>query len=130
MLRGAPGIEEVLPRLARFVEDTVLVGHNIGFDLRFFARKEAAGIRFTNPLLDTFYLDGVVHPKQADRGLDAIAARLGISVRGRHTALGDALITAAVFVALLPGLAERGIVTLTQACDVCAADLEKAHSGA
>ena len=37
---GAPGIEEVLPRLARFVEDTVIVGHNIAFDLRFFARKE------------------------------------------------------------------------------------------
>ena len=56
-----------------------------------------------------------MHPKQADRRLDAIAARLGINVTGRHTALGDALITAAVFVALIPGLAEHGIVTLKQA---------------
>ena len=65
-----------------------------------------------------------MHPKQADRRLDAIAARLGINVTGRHTALGDALITAAVFVALIPGLAEHGIVTLKQAADACAADLE------
>jgi DNA polymerase III subunit epsilon len=131
MLRGAPGIEEVLPRLARFVEDTVIVGHNIAFDLRFFARKEEeVGVRFTNPLLDTFFLEGIVHPKQADRRLDAIAARLGINVTGRHTALGDALITAAVFVALIPGLAEHGIVTLKQAADACAADLEVARSGA
>jgi DNA polymerase-3 subunit epsilon len=125
MLRGAPGIEEVLPRLARFVEDTVIVGHNIAFDLRFFTRKEQeVGIRFTNPVLDTFHLDGIVHPKQADRTLDAIADRLGISVTGRHTALGDALITAAVFVALIPGLAERGILTLKQASDACAPDLQ------
>ena len=114
----------MLPRLARFVEDTVIVGHNIAFDLRFFARKEEeVGVRFTNPLLDTFFLEGIVHPKQADRRLDAIAARLGINVTGRHTALGDALITA-VFVALIPGLAEHGIVTLKQAADACAADLE------
>ena len=33
---GAP-IEDVLPRLNRFVEDTVIVGHNIAFDMRFFA---------------------------------------------------------------------------------------------
>ena len=71
-----------------------------------------------------------MHPKQADRRLDAIAARLGINVTGRHTALGDALITAAVFVALIPGLAEHGIVTLKQAADACAADLEFARSGA
>ena len=131
MLRVAPGIEEVLPRLARFVEDTVIVGHNIAFDMRFFARKEKeTGVRFKNPLLDTFHLDGMVHPKQAERELDAIAERLAISVTGRHTALGDALITAAVFVALIPGLAEHGIVTLKQACDACAPDLESVLSRA
>ena len=40
MLRAEPPIEEVLPRLQKFVEDTVIVGHNVAFDMRFFAAAE------------------------------------------------------------------------------------------
>ncbi len=36
---------------------------------------------------------------------------------GRHTALGDALLTGEVFLRLVPLLAERGIVTLAQALE-------------
>jgi DNA polymerase III subunit epsilon len=116
MLRGMPVIEEVLPRFHRFVEDTVIVGHNVAFDMRFFELKqEATGIRFNNPVLDTMLLASIVHPQQHDNSLEGIAARLGITVTGRHTALGDALTTAAVFLALIPLLAERGIRTLNDA---------------
>jgi DNA polymerase-3 subunit epsilon len=59
----------------------------------------------------------VLHPAQADHSLEAIAERLGVPVIGRHTALGDALVTAEIFVRLVPLLAERGIVTLAQALD-------------
>ena len=57
----------------------------------------------------------MVHPQQASHGLEAIAERLGVAVLGRHTALGDALVTAEVFLKLVPLLAERGIHTLGQA---------------
>ncbi len=116
MLRGMPVIGEVLPRFHQFVEDTVIVGHNVAFDMRFFELKtQATGIRFDNPVLDTMLLASVVHPQQQDYGLEAIASRLGIAVTGRHTALGDALTTAAVFLALIPLLAEQGITTLGDA---------------
>jgi DNA polymerase-3 subunit epsilon len=46
-----------------------------------------------------------------------IAERVGVRVIGRHTALGDALLTADVFLRLVPLLAERGIVTLGQALE-------------
>jgi DNA polymerase-3 subunit epsilon len=118
MLRGAPGIAAVLPAFHAYAADTVLVAHNAAFDLRFFELKaRATGVRFDQPVLDTLLLSAVVHPAQDSHRLEAIAERLGVPVLGRHTALGDAIVTAEVFMKLLPLLAEKGIHTLAQAID-------------
>jgi DNA polymerase-3 subunit epsilon len=115
---GEPPIEQVLPRFHRFCEDTVLVAHNAAFDMRFLELKEAStGVRFGQPVLDTLLLSAVVHPSIDNHHLDMIAERVGVRVIGRHTALGDALLTADVFLRLVPLLAERGIVTLGQALE-------------
>lgn len=113
-----PPIEQVLPRFHRFCEDTVLVAHNAAFDMRFLELKEAStGVRFGQPVLDTLLLSAVVHPSMDNHHLDMIAERVGVRVIGRHTALGDALLTGEVFLRLTPLLAERGIVTLGQALE-------------
>lgn len=122
MLRGEPPIEEVLPRLKKFVEDTVIVGHNVDFDMRFFAAAEkSSNVVFSNTVLDTLLLDYLLSPNQEDKSLEAIAGRLGVQVTGRHTALGDALSTAQIFLALIPLLAEHGIRTLGDAVAACRA---------
>jgi DNA polymerase III subunit epsilon len=108
----------VLPDFHRFCEETVLVGHNAAFDMRFLELKEATtGIRFDQPVLDTLLLSAVVHPSLEDHRLEAIAERLGIRVIGRHTALGDALLTGEILLKLIPLLAQSGIDTLKQARD-------------
>lgn len=119
MLAEAPPIEEVLPGFARFAEDTVLVGHNVSFDLQFLAPAEAAtGVQLARPALDTLLLHAALHPDHQEHSLDAIAARLGVSVVGRHTALGDALVTAEVFVALAALLRTKGVRTLGEAVEL------------
>jgi len=116
MLAGQPTIDQVLPRFHRFAEDTVLVGHNAAFDMRFLQQSEArTGVRFEQAVLDTLLLSAVVHPAHASHSLEEIATRLGVGVVGRHTALGDALVTAEIFLRLIPLLAERGISTLGEA---------------
>jgi DNA polymerase-3 subunit epsilon len=117
-LAGQPRIEEVLPAFHRFCEDTVLVAHNAAFDMRFLELKEkSSGVRFDQPVLDTLLLSAAVHPDLEDHRLESIAARLGLDVIGRHTALGDALLTGDVFLRLLSLLGDRGIVTFGEALD-------------
>jgi len=115
-LQGQPTLDVVLPRFHRFAQESVLVAHNAAFDLGFLKQKEQrTGLRFDHPVLDTMLLSAVVLPAQEDHSLDALARRLGIQVVNRHSALGDALMTGAVFLKLLPLLAAHGIHTLGQA---------------
>jgi DNA polymerase-3 subunit epsilon len=116
MLKGQPSIAQVLPSFHAYASDTVLVAHNSAFDMKFLQLKErSTGIRFDQPVLDTLLLSAVIHPHQASHRLEAIAERMNIPVLGRHTALGDAMVTAEVFLRMIPLLAEMGIHTLGQA---------------
>ena len=116
MVKGQPTIGQVLPAFHTFAQDTVLVAHNAAFDMRCLQVKEkATGIVFDHPVLDTLLLSAVLHPNQESHRLEAIAERFNVTVIGRHTALGDSIVTAEVFLKLIPLLAEKGILTLRQA---------------
>jgi DNA polymerase-3 subunit epsilon len=119
MVRGEAPIKDVLPEFRDFIGDVVLVAHNAAFDMKFLKLKEReTGIVFDHLVLDSLLLSVFLEPESANHGLDAIAERLGVTVEGRHTALGDSLATAAVFLRMLSMLETRGVRTLGQAIQV------------
>jgi len=116
LLLGQPTILEILPLFQTFAEGAVLVAHNAAFDLRFLnLHQTRTGIVFRQPVLDTLLLSSIVHPTLGSHSLDAIAERLDIPIVGRHTALGDAIVTAEVLLKLIPLLEAIGIRTLDEA---------------
>ncbi|RTG98521.1 3'-5' exonuclease [Thermus scotoductus] len=116
MLKGKPRLEEVLPAFRAFLEDSVLLAHNGAFDMAFLRR---VGIH-QPPLVDTLLLSHLLFPDLKDHRLEALAERFGVPVVGRHTALGDALMTAEVFARMVPLLKEKGYRTLGEVLRACA----------
>jgi len=115
MLKGKPRLEEVLPAFRAFLEGSVLVAHNGAFDMAFLRK---VGID-QPPLVDTLLLAHLLFPDLKDHRLERLAERFGVPVLGRHTALGDALMTAEVYARMIPLLKERGFRTLGQALRAC-----------
>ena len=118
MTRGKPCIEKVLNEFAKYAEDTVLLGHNIAFDMKMLQMKEAScGITFKHPVLDTLLLSAFLHPTSNRHDMEKIAERMGVDIIDRHTAIGDAITAAKIFVKLIPLLRHKGIYTLKDALE-------------
>ncbi len=117
---NAPPLEAVLPELERFVGYYPVVGHNIGFDLRFLqahgALEGAIGV-------DTFELAGILLPDAPRYSLGKLAEYLGIEFPTRHRALDDADMSRQLFLALwerawrLPPDVLQAIVSVAQRSD-------------
>jgi DNA polymerase-3 subunit epsilon len=112
------GIEETdaLESFLDYLGDGVIVGHHIGHDIATFdaALTRHWGVQLLNRSLDTMDLtlhlerDGAFAGRPAIRHftLDALCDMFGVIPHDRHTAGGDAFITAQVFLRLV-GLAAR-----------------------
>jgi DNA polymerase III subunit epsilon len=117
MVRAAPRLEEVLDEIDVLCGERVVVGHGVAFDLAILERVRRVHHRapLRNTALCTMRLAAALHPAWTDVTLEALAARLGVPVVGRHTARGDALVACALMLGLLPELARRGHRTVADA---------------
>ncbi len=123
MVADAPGFAAVWPDLATAMSGAILIGHTLGFDLAVLKREcERAGLKWTAPrTLDTRLLAQVAEPRLGGYTLEHLASWLGVTVEGRHSAVGDAILTAKIFLALLPKLRAGNIRTLAEAEKACLA---------
>ena len=106
MVYGQPSAADVMPAFVEFVGDAVVVAHNLPFDARFLdvALAEAGLPPLQNPALDTLRLARRLLSSLPSKGLSHLTAHFGITVNGRHRALGDAAATAELLVILLERL--------------------------
>ena len=115
MLIPAPASHEALPDFLSFIEGAVVVGHNVGFDIGFLSYEaQLLGQSFPIDGLDTIPLARRFVPGLKRFKLDHVAERLKIPTAQRHRALGDAKVTAAIFIKLLELAGKQGITMLGQ----------------
>lgn len=122
MLRGKPKIGEVMPGFLNFIEGSVLVAYNAGFDLGFIE----ASLGENKDLLDKYVIiDALALARRLFSGikrynLASVAQHIGASTEGEHRALADAIITMKVFKAQLELLRSEGVKTVEEICRVSA----------
>lgn len=115
MVLPAPRVEQVLPSLLEFAAGTVIVGHNVRFDVGFVnAALERGGRgRLTHSVVDTVALARrLVRDEVPDCRLGTLASRFRLDHRPSHRALDDALATADLLHLLLERAAAYGVLGL------------------
>lgn len=112
MVANAPDMTTALRGFRHFSEGAVLIAHNAPFDMGMLRVAEGeTRLHFPNRVMDTVLLSAMIWGQSASHSLDAICARLGITIPAhlRHTAMGDADATAQAYLRMLPALAAKGI---------------------
>ncbi|TLF52889.1 DNA polymerase III subunit epsilon [Halomonas urmiana] len=123
---GAPPLSVALPRFRDYIGEAVILAHNAAFDL-LAIQPPGGGVVFDMPVLDTLLLSRALDESLDGHDLDSLADRYDLSFPPgtRHTALGDARVTAELWLALLPRLEARGIETLEQALTLQASAFDR-----
>ena len=114
MVAKAPPISEVMPRFERFVEGSVLVGHNVHFDCSFVTASRG-GVPLPNPVLDTLKLARCLVPGLRRYRLSALVSNFDVRAVPNHRALSDAAATTGVFLRLLKLLRSAGVHSVGEA---------------
>lgn len=121
---ASAGLEEseALNLFLRYLRDGVIVGHHIGHDIQALnvACERHFGFQLRNHSLDTMDLtlhlndDGAFAGRKIPEGftLDSLCEMFGVVPHDRHTAGGDAFITAQVFQRLLRAAQKVGRFSL------------------
>lgn len=113
---------EALQQFLDFLGDSIIIAHHTIFDVTMINKAlERNGLpHLTNKTLDTAYLykktliQSHLFERKDHYTLDDLADKFDISKKDRHTALGDAYITAIAFLKIVKKLKEKKEINLNQ----------------
>ena len=113
--------QEALAQFVAYCKGAILVGHNVNFDIAIVNEglKKQTGDKLRNKTLDTAklairLLKGTSQNNNPSAfSLDVLAKKFDIKLNFRHTAAGDAYITALLLVKLISRMEKRGVKKLS-----------------
>ena len=96
MLREAPSLQEILPDFISFIGDSIIVGHNVNFDINFIydACENNNLPPFSNDFIDTMRLSRRMYKDWKNHKLDTLIGFFGLTERNIHRGLEDCKLTA------------------------------------
>jgi DNA polymerase-3 subunit epsilon len=124
-VQNKPLLKELDDKIYNFLENTVLVGHNLKFDIKFIIRSApytTIAHRVKNIVtIDTIYLAAGIYPHFKSYELSFLCENLKIKTEDqtRHSAIGDSVITARLFLHLLVEASKKDINTIGGILQLC-----------
>ena len=115
--KGKPDFKESFASFSSWINGRFILGFSLGFDFSIFEQEHLRhDLVWREPLsLDVEELIHVIKPNLPNYSLETVATWLNVEIKDRHRALPDAIITANVFIKLIPILREAGILTFGEA---------------
>ena len=111
MVTTAPKFHEIAKRVVEITSDSILVAHNAQFDYRILQLEfKRLGYEFSMKSLCTVILSQELLPDQESYKLGRLSRSLGIPLKDRHRASGDALATVELFKILLEKDIKQNII--------------------
>ncbi|TDQ29066.1 exonuclease domain-containing protein [Zeaxanthinibacter enoshimensis] len=102
MVRNAPTLEEIVPRIQEITKDSIFVAHSVNFDYYVIKNEfKDLGIDFSRKRLCTVRLSRKLFPGYHSYSLGKLCAAMGIPLKDRHRAEGDAHATVLLFEKIL-----------------------------
>ncbi len=97
MVKDAPSLFAIRPKIKQIIGDAIIVGHNIAFDLGFL---QANGMAYGNHRIDTITLASILLPEVGRYDLEHLVRALDLPRTTAHRAEADTLHTLNLYQAL------------------------------
>lgn len=115
-VQSAPTLAEALKSWLEYTESNILVAYGAGLDSSFLKAglKKTWGMTLEHRFLDVWQLARWLHPKLPDHSLECLLHHYDIPIKGRHTADGDAWMTALLWEEMLKDFQRHQLQNLNQ----------------
>jgi len=124
-VQSKPTIVEISDKILKFIKKSIIVGHNINFDINFLKQNsKSSGLADRMKVIkaiDTIYLTASLFPDLKNYELTNLCNFFEIKTddQTRHSALGDCIITARLFLYLLNIAKSKGVKNISDLIGLC-----------
>jgi len=108
MLEKKPVFNKISQEINHFTEGCIFIAHNVKFDYRVLKKEfSRIGVNFQRNLLCTIELSKAIFPDMKSYSLGKLVKSLGIEMKNRHRADGDAQATLDLFIMLKNNISQE-----------------------